>query len=201
MKSDLPIVQALAPRVGLRDVVQRDGARLEAPHHARPPRAARHRARRPRARTGAHPDGAHVALFGDKRMLTATGRVNLVHTLPPADEPATPDFPMLLLSLSTERSHASQWVRESDDTCELTVHPSSSAGIAAGARARLVSRASSIIVRVKHDGTQRRDVALLPKGGHLRRGHAANALVRAVATQLGEGGALYDERVRREPIA
>jgi hypothetical protein len=49
---------------------------------------------------------------------------------------------------------------------------------------------------VRHDPRQRRDVALVPKGGHLRDGSCANALVAAELTDLGEGGALDDELVR-----
>ena len=51
-------------------------------------------------------------------------------------------------------------------------------------------------VRLRHDAQQRRDVAIIPKGGHYRDGRCANALLRARTTDLGEGAALYDERVR-----
>jgi hypothetical protein len=44
-------------------------------------------------------------------------------------------------------------------------------------------------------------VAIVPKGGHLRDGACPNALLRARLTDLGEGGALYDERVRLVPPA
>jgi hypothetical protein len=56
-------------------------------------------------------------------------------------------------------------------------------------------------VRIKHDPKQRRDTALIPKGGHLRAGQCANALVRAAITDYGEGGALYDEQVRIVPLS
>lgn len=55
-------------------------------------------------------------------------------------------------------------------------------------------------VRVRHDEKQRRDVATVPKGGRLKTGRAANRLVRARLTDGGEGGALYDERVRLVPL-
>ena len=55
-------------------------------------------------------------------------------------------------------------------------------------------------MRVSHDARQRRDVALVPKGGHYRDGSAANAITHARLTDLGEGGALYDEPVRLVPI-
>ena len=60
----------------------------------------------------------------------------------------------------------------------------------------LESAIGSLRVRVRHDARQRRDVAIVPKGGHLRDGRCANALLRARATDLGGGGALYDEGVR-----
>ena len=73
------------------------------------------------------------------------------------------------------------------------------AGLADGAEARLETAIGSMRVRVQHDPEQRRDVVILPKGGHLHAGRAANALIRARTTDLGEGGALYDERARLVP--
>jgi len=56
-------------------------------------------------------------------------------------------------------------------------------------------------VRVAYDAKQRRDVAIVPKGGHVRAGRCPNVLVRAVTTDIGEGAALYDERVRLVPAS
>jgi hypothetical protein len=81
----------------------------------------------------------------------------------------------------------------------LSVHPDVTPGLADGALVRVESRAGSLVARLHHDTSQRRDVALIPKGGHLRDGRCANALIRAATTDLGEGGALYDERVRVVP--
>ena len=55
------------------------------------------------------------------------------------------------------------------------------------------------MVKIKHDDAQRRDVALIPKGGHVESGHCANLLNKARTTDLGDGAALYDERVRIVP--
>jgi hypothetical protein len=76
------------------------------------------------------------------------------------------------------------------------VHPDAAGGIPDGGLGRLESAVGSMVVRVVHDPAQRRDVAIVPKGGHLRDGRCANALLRARTTDIGEGGALYDERVR-----
>jgi anaerobic selenocysteine-containing dehydrogenase len=100
------------------------------------------------------------------------------------------------MSMSTERSQSSQWAKLPEGPAVLTVHPEAAPGFAEGEVVRLESRAGSLAVRLKLDARQRRDVAILPKGGHLHRGQAANALIRARTTDLGEGAALHDERVR-----
>jgi hypothetical protein len=57
-----------------------------------------------------------------------------------------------------------------------------------------------MVARIRHDALQRRDVALTPKGGHMKDGRCANAIIRARTTDIGEGGSLYDERVRIVPV-
>ena len=77
---------------------------------------------------------------------------------------------------------------------------SASSRNADGARCLLESRLGSLVVRLRHDPRQRTDTVLVPKGGHLRDGRCANTLIRAQTTDLGEGGALYDEPVRLSPL-
>jgi len=50
--------------------------------------------------------------------------------------------------------------------------------------------------KLTFDPTQRRDVVIVPKGGHLDSGTSANALIRARTTDAGEGAAYLDCRVR-----
>jgi anaerobic selenocysteine-containing dehydrogenase len=140
---------------------------------------------------------AERVLFADGRVPTPTGRVNLL-TDAPAEATRDAAFPLALLSLSTDRAQSSQWSAKLDGPALCTVHPevAAAAGLADGAVGRLQSAIGEMAVRVRCDPKQRRDVALVPKGGHLRDGRCANALVRARATDLGEGGALYDEGVR-----
>jgi hypothetical protein len=101
-----------------------------------------------------------------------------------------------MMSLSTEKSQSSHWAAPQDGPATVTVHPDAAEGIADGALCRMESAIGSMTVRLHHDAQQRRDVAIIPKGGHYRDGRCANALLRARTTDLGEGGALYDERVR-----
>jgi anaerobic selenocysteine-containing dehydrogenase len=134
-------------------------------------------------------------LFADRKFATASGKVNLMTAAPPGAQ-VTAEFPLFLMALSTDKSQSSQWSQKLEGPMTVTVHPLAANGIADGALARLESTIGSMPVRVRHDDRQRRDVAILPKGGHLRDGRCANLLTRAKATDLGGGGALYDECVR-----
>jgi anaerobic selenocysteine-containing dehydrogenase len=200
VREDLEIVQLLAARVGLGDQM------------AGTPREWQDRLLGPDARkNGMTLDALETAsqrnplspqiLFGDGKVPTATGRVNLITAAPSAPAPAT-EYPLCLLSLSSERSQSSQWSRAVDGPAggpaSCTVHPSvaGAAGVNEGQIARLESVVGAIEVRVHVDPRQRSDVAIVPKGGHLSTGHSANALIRAAITDIGEGGALYDEGVR-----
>jgi anaerobic selenocysteine-containing dehydrogenase len=193
--SDLEIVQALADRVGL-------GAELAG--------TARDWKRRliaaklaPRGVTlealeagGVKNPLASRVIFEGRRFPTPSGRARLLSQRPPPAARPSERFPLLLTSISTPRSQSSQWARPPELPIELGVHPDSAAGIADGAVCRVESALGSLEVRLRHDPRQRRDVALIPKGGHLGAGACANQLVRARTTDLGEGGALYDEPVR-----
>ena len=199
VRSDLEIIQALAARVGLSEVVAGDARawkrrfltklephgitleRLEAegplPHPLVPPR-----------------------MFADRKFPTPTGRVSLITEAPASPSTPSAAFPLCLLSLSTDRSQASQWAEPLDGPLEVTLHPAAAAGIAHGALARLESQQGSIEVRVLHDPKQRRDVAIVPKGGRFREGRCANVLIRARLSDHGEGAALGDELVRIVPL-
>jgi anaerobic selenocysteine-containing dehydrogenase len=196
VRSDLEIIQDLAGRVGL-------GAELAGT-------AREWKARLISAKSAArgvtvealeagpvrNPLAGEV-LFADGRVQTPTGRVNLMTEAPP-ELPRPPAFPLALLSLSTDRAQSSQWSARLSGPAVCTVHPdvAAAAGLRDGAVGRLQSAVGEMPVRVRCDPAQRRDVALVPKGGHLSDGRCANALLRARLTDLGEGGALYDEGVR-----
>ncbi len=195
VKTDYQIFQALAPRVGLAELFpadvddfKRSLLRPEADLTLEQLRAGAVR----------NPLAPRV-VFEGRRFPTPDGRAHLMTELP-APLPRSDEFPLTLLSLSTPRSQSSQWAKAPPRPAEVTVHPDAAAGLDDGALASLVSALGRLTVRVRHDPRQRRDVAILPKGGHLRDGASANAITRARLTDLGEGGALYDEPVRLEPL-
>ena len=134
-------------------------------------------------------------LFEDRRFATPSGKVNLVHSLPPVP-PEEPGFPLWLFSNSTEQSQSSQWAIPEPDLLYATCHPSAAPLFADGEVVLLESAIGAIRVRLRFDAAQRPDVVIVPKGGNYDRGNCANALVRARLTDAGEGAAYLDCRVR-----
>ncbi len=196
VRSDLEIMQGLAARVGLGDVLAGTPREWKARLVSQAAAARGVTLEALEAGVVRNPLAADV-LFSDGRVPTPSGRVNLMTEGPPAIARGA-EFPLALLSLSTDRAQSSQWSARLAGPAVCTVHPdvAAAAGLTDGAVGRLQSALGEMRVRVRCDARQRRDVALVPKGGHLRDGRAANALVRARITDLGEGGALYDEGVR-----
>jgi anaerobic selenocysteine-containing dehydrogenase len=198
VRSDLEIMQALAARVGLGEALAGDARTwkrrvLGTQLAQRGVTLERLEAEGPIK----NPLVADIA-FADRRFATPSGRANLLTEPPPPPVSPSAEFPLFLMSLSTEKAQASQWARPLEGPLEVTIHPDGASGIAHGGLARLESAIGSIAVRVRHDPAQRRDVALVPKGGRFRAGLCANALIRARLSDHGEGAAL-DELVRLVP--
>ena len=75
------------------------------------------------------------------------------------------------------------------------MHPDAAAGCADGDRVVVTSALASIEAELRLDPQQRRDTAIMPKGGHFDRGQSANTLIEARATDLGLGANYLDCRV------
>ena len=197
---DLEIVQEIAKRVGLADELAGTAREWQERLIAPTARSAGMTLEALESAPVRNPLSPRI-LFADGKVPTATGRVNLMTTVPQAAQVSSA-YPLLLQSLSSDRSQSSQWARASDGPSggptACTVHPSVAAlaGVGDGQIARLESEIGAIDVRIRIDPRQRTDVAIVPKGGHLSTGHSANALIRAAVTDMGEGGALYDQPVR-----
>jgi len=149
-----------------------------------------------RARGAVRNPLAPEVLFGDGRVATPSGRVRLL-TEVPARFRLPSRYPLWLFSNSTEKSQASQWAGAGlGDHTWVRVHPDAAPGFAAGTVVRVESPRGALLARLEFDPLQRRDVAIVPKGGHFDRGHAANALIDAAPTDLGLGAAYLDCGVR-----
>ena len=137
-------------------------------------------------------------LFADRTFKTETGRVNLIHDVDPEPSRPSAERPLLLMAFSTEKAQSSQWAHPRAQTgpTDATLHPDAAPGLAEGAVVELESELGAMDVRLKFDARQRRDVVLLAKGGWLRDGRCANAIVPAAATDAGGGAVYYDTPVR-----
>jgi anaerobic selenocysteine-containing dehydrogenase len=198
VRSDLEIMQALALRLGLAEVMA-GSAREWKRRFAAPKLESRGITLETLEAGPIRNPIPQKVLFADRKFPTATGRVNLM-TEPPPSEKAPSGFPLCLMSLSSEKSQSSHWAVPQEGPAVVTVHPDAASGIGDGELCRMESAISSMTVRLRHDPKQRRDIAIVPKGGHLKDGRCANVLLRARTTDLGEGGALYDEHVRLIPL-
>ncbi|MFM8282687.1 MAG: molybdopterin-dependent oxidoreductase [Planctomycetaceae bacterium] len=138
----------------------------------------------------------------DRRFATPNGRAQLIGDAP-LDPPAgTPQRPLLLMALATERAQASQWLAaDQAGPATAVVHPAAAAGFRDGDYARVDSEVSSLVVRLRFDPRQRTDVLLMEKGGWLSAGRCANALVRAAETDDGGCAVYHDTPVRLLPLA
>ena len=197
-RTDLQIVQALAELVGVGEIV------AGTPEHWRQRVLALALTQQgitiDAIRTGTVRNPlAPKVLFAEIAPQTATGRVQLLTTIAPQPEHDS-DYPFKLMSLSTEKSQSSQWVRVPKGPAEVTVHPDAAGQIADGSLALLQSPIGELQVLVRYDYRQRKDVAIMAKGGHYAAGRCANVLVQAKVTDIGEGGALYDQGVRLVPV-
>lgn len=200
VKTDYEIMQELARRVGLEDEL---AATAEDWKRRILNKAAPHGASLEAIREGyvRNPLAAPV-LFADRKFPTATGRVNLIHDVAiPAPAPA-PARPLLLMAFSTDRAQSSQWAGSvPDGPAVATVHPDAAPGFRDGDLAEVESEIGAMTVRLRFDDRQRRDVLLMAKGGWLRDGRCANALVPAQVTDAGGGAVYYDTPVSLRPVA
>jgi len=138
-------------------------------------------------------------LFEGLKFPTPTGKVNLIHEAPewPA---ADPDYPLQLSAFSTPKAQASQWAVEPPAVPVARIHPDSASGFHPGQSVRLETRTASLTVQLQFDPSVHPQQVLLSKGGMLRDGGCANALIPARETDLGEGANYYDEPARIRPL-
>lgn len=149
---------------------------------------------------------ASPLLFPDRRVKTANGRVQLIGAAPEDAAVAAPEpleggsAPLWLFSNSTEKSQASQWAVDGhEQDAWVAAHPDAVPGMKHGDVVRVVSDAGELQARLRFDSRQRRDVAIMPKGGHFDRGQSVNALIEARPTDIGLGAAYLDCLVRLAP--
>jgi anaerobic selenocysteine-containing dehydrogenase len=143
-----------------------------------------------------NPRAAEI-MFADRRFETPTGRVNLLCDADPTTPAATPDYPLLLMPISTDKAQSSQWLPGAQGgLAPVIVHPSSAPGFQDGDSAVLQSEIGEMQVVLRFDPRQRPGLAIAEKGGWLRKGRCANALIPAKESDAGGCAAYYETPVR-----
>ena len=207
VRHELWVFQQLAQRLGVRDFPQESVDQLK---RAALLRIAGQGASLEAMRAGGAVRSpiAKTVLFTDQRVLTESGRVQLLHEAPAAVDVPEPDAfdgasaLLWLFSNSTEKSQASQWAgRGLGERVWIAAHPDAVPGLADGSVVRVRSMHGELEAELRHDTTQRVDVAIMPKGGQFDRGHSANSLIAARPTDIGLGAAYLDTLVRIGPVA
>ncbi|MFT3770016.1 MAG: molybdopterin-dependent oxidoreductase [Minicystis sp.] len=194
VRADLEIYQALADRLGFGEKMS--GAATQWIDRVLAPMAERGVTREALARKSLRKPEAPRVLFEGRRFKTESGRFQLVTEFPA--EPPAPEngYPLVLMSNSSYRNQASQMSRaEQQAPPPVTVHPDAAPGLADGELAVLESPLARVVVRLRLDAKQRRDVVIYAKGRWGKFG-GPNALVRARETDAGGGAAYYDQGVR-----
>lgn len=205
VRSDLEIVQLLALEIDRRTAAGADGIAPKIAGSARDWKRRLLRRVEPLGVTLERLEKQSVrnplagnVLFEGGRFPTPSGKMRLL-TESPAPPEEEPGFPLWLFSSSTEKAQCSQWAGAAPAVLEATCHPDAAPGLADGADVLVESAIGSLRAKLRLDPLQRRDVVIVPKGGHFDSGTCANALVKARTTDAGEGAAYLDCRVRIRP--
>ncbi|MEI4472197.1 molybdopterin-dependent oxidoreductase [Frigidibacter sp. MR17.24] len=199
-RSDLRMYQDLARRLGLAGMEgsPRDWlGRILAPMEA---------AGLPVDRVMAGPQPcptAPMVPFADRRFPTASGRVELIGSLPETTR-AVPGFPLVLITTFEKKWLLSQIAPdEHPDRPAVRVHPDTAAACGApdGGTVRIVSPAGALAAVVRHDPRVGPGIVLATVGTWIKRGGGVNRLTEDRMTNFGEMAAYGDTRVRLEPLA
>lgn len=146
------------------------------------------------------PEGTPRVPWADGKFRTASGRFVFPDRFDDDPVLSTPEYPLHLLTLATEKATNSQILqaRQEGETV-ARVHPrvAAAGGLAEGDRAVLVSSRGRLAVRLALDPGTRPDTVLVQKGEWLKRGRCLNVLTEPRFT-AGTGTAFNQNFVRLE---
>jgi anaerobic selenocysteine-containing dehydrogenase len=112
-------------------------------------------------------------------------------------------FPFQLLT-PVAATHVGSERRTEDhqDLPQIRLHPDSAAErrLADGDRVQVASPVGELTARLRTDPGLRRDVASMPRGGWVARGHGVNRLTRDLTSRVGEGTPFFETRVAIRPV-
>jgi anaerobic selenocysteine-containing dehydrogenase len=159
------------------------------------------------------PFGGRPIQFGDVWPLTHDGKADLypeaLEAAAPAGlygyqrDPATPEFPLALISPASERTITSTLSELPRPEVRLLMHPDDAAarGLTDGAAVRVFNELGEVRCNLQVGPWIRTGTVMLPKGlwrKHTANSYTANALAPDTLTDLGGGACFNDARVQVE---
>jgi anaerobic selenocysteine-containing dehydrogenase len=163
--------------------------------------------------TATPPFGGRPIQFGDVWPMTHDGKADLypeaLESEAPAGlygyqrDPATPEFPLALISPASERTITSTLSELPRPEVRLLMHPDDAAprGLKDGDAVRLFNERGEVRCNLQVGGWIRPGTVVLPKGlwrKHTANGYTANVLAPDTLTDLGGGACFNDARVQVE---
>src|SRR5687768_1757275 len=160
------------------------------------------------------PFGGRPIQFRDVWPLTPDGKADLYPEALEAEapaglygyqpDPATPAFPLALISPASERTITSTLSELPRPEVRLLMHPEDAAarGLVDGTAVRVFNELGEVKCNLQVGAWIRTGTVLLPKGlwrKHTANGYTANALAPDTLTDLGGGACFNDARVQVEP--
>jgi anaerobic selenocysteine-containing dehydrogenase len=161
------------------------------------------------------PFGGRPIQFRDVWPMTHDGRADLYPEVLDAEapaglygyqaDPATPEFPLALISPASERTITSTLSELPRPEVRLLMHPDDAAarGLADGEAVRVYNDLGEVKCNLQVGAWIRTGTVLLPKGlwrKHTANGFTANALAPDTLTDLGGGACFNDARVQVERV-
>ena len=162
------------------------------------------------------PFGGRPIQFGDVWPLTHDGKADLYPEALEAEapaglygyqpDPATPEFPLTLISPASERTITSTLSELPRPEVRLLMHPgdAEARGLKDGDAVRLYNELGEVRCNLQVGPWIRTGIVMLPKGlwrKHTANGYTANALAPDTLTDLGGGACFNDARVQVEPAS
>ena len=146
-----------------------------------------------------NPQAAPI-LFANRRFQTEDERFHFVTGLDLQVPDGAGEYPLTLGSFSTSSAQSSQWSRPLPEFLPARCHPQAVPWATEGQIVLLENSVGSLRATISLDESLHPSLVLVPKGGWLCEGKAANVLVAAETTDEGLGANYYDTPVRLVPI-
>ena len=146
---------------------------------------------------------APMAPYQDRVFPTPSGRFCFLDEFEMSEEPGDERFPYHFLTVMAQGWIGSELsLAEHDDlpTAILNSEEAEKLSLGDRDRAKLVNEVGELVVRVRLDTRQRKDLIICPRGGWMKAGHGVNQLTHDLVSKVGNGAPYYETTVGIQKI-